>query len=153
MKPAEVKAIVIKKVDDMVMYANEVNDTFSVDALHSFRIEFRIIRSFINFVYLQRSDKAMKMPEKCKELYRIVSLLSESLGSMEAKQSQSANTEDVDKIINKAKREWKAIYSESILLKLKKRLEDYDYSKINPDLMNNFFRNVASAILRAENEI
>lgn len=132
MKTAEVLGIINMRLDRIIVLADTVMKSFDPEAVYSFKTDMKALRNFMSFVRLQRNDRAMKFPEKCKYLYHIA-------GSLAELNERDLPAEEKRKLTEKAQDEWKKIYNPAHLLKLKKMLNEYDYSRIHPELFNNFF--------------
>lgn len=136
MKAVEVKERINNKLDAIAISAAMVAENFDNDAIFRFKADLKFIRSFLHFLRLQRNDRNMRLPDKCKYLYHIA-------GSVAGLAEENTNNKATAELLEKARSEWKRHYSPGHFSKLKKLLNDYDYSRIRPELFDNFFNNVS----------
>ncbi len=136
MKAVEVKERINNKLDAIAISAAMIAENFDNDAIIRFKSDLKFIRSFLHFLRLQRNDRNMRLPDKCKYLYHIAG----SVASLDIKDPADRS---IAELTEKAKAEWKRHYSAGHFHKLKKLLNDYDYSRIRPELFDNFFSNVS----------
>lgn len=133
MKTAEAKDIINEKIDKVILLAESISKSYDLPSLVSFKSELKFIRSFIDFVRLQRNDRTMRFPDKCRYIYHIAGSLIELL--QDTQPSPPVWREKMDK----TQAEWKRHYDAVHLQRLKKQINEYDYAHIHPELLNNFF--------------
>jgi hypothetical protein len=136
MKVAEVKERINDKLDAITMSAAIIAETFDSEAIIRFKSDLKFIRSFLHFLRLQRNDRNMRLPDKCKYLYHIAG----SVAGLTEEHKTDKTTAD---LMEKARQEWKRHYAPGHISKVKKMLNDYDYARIRPELFDNFFGNVS----------
>lgn len=116
--------------------ARTINETFDIEEIIQFKAELKFIRSFVQFLRLQRNERDMRFPDKCRYLYNIA-------GSIAELADKKEDTEQWNELLSKAKSEWRRNYHPAHLLKLAQLLDDYDYSRVRPELFNNLFSRYA----------
>ena len=113
-----------------------INETFDIEEIIQFKAELKFIRSFVQFLRLQRNERDMRFPDKCRYLYNIA-------GSIAELADKKEDTEQWNELLSKAQSEWRRNYNPAHLLKLAQLLDDYDYSHVRPELFNNLFSRYA----------
>lgn len=125
----------------LIELAETINERFDIDTIVKFRHEFRVVRSFMTFMRLQRNDKHIKMPENCKYLYHLAGKIKELAGDKIGDPSVVISPDATD-VFGKSQKEWKKNYSTGVFTKLATKIAALDFSKLHPDLLDNFFSNV-----------
>lgn len=141
MKPAEAKEIIKKKVELLAQLTEGINVNFDEMAISQFRQEFRIVRSFLTFMRLQRNDKHIKMPETCKHLYHLAGKIKDIATEIKDNTTDIDNTE-LQMAMQKVHKDWRKNYSVHTFPKFQSKIVELNYSKLNPDLLDNFFGNI-----------
>ncbi len=149
MKPFQAKEIIIGKAEGLVHLSEEITQHFELETIDKFRHEFRIIRSFMTFVRLQRNDKNIKVPENCKYLYHLAGKIKEVASEIEKEDASKDVQEAADALIA-AKKDWKKNYSKNTFPRFTSKLLALDYSKLHPDLLDNFFNNIGKETMSNE---
>ena len=143
MKQDIIKQFINNRFDDLLYFAEKVGNEFDIDTIHYFKEEYKLVRSLINFIKIQKIDKSIKVPEKCKELYQAAGTIREV--QIELQLSEGAgdiNSEEHNNLLEmleRAKQEWNRNYSANLFTKLQKELVDVDYKKIRVEFLENFF--------------
>ena len=141
MKPAQAKEIIRAKAAMLSELAETINSNYEMDAIVRFRQEFRTVRAFMTFMRLQRNDKNLRMPESCKYLYHLAGKIKE-FTSEPGSDDNKVSISEKEELLAKAQKEWKKNYSKNTFLKFGVKVAELDFSKINPDLFDNFFTNI-----------
>lgn len=142
MKPAQAKEIIKGKVETLAAMADAIDGNFDVDTISRFRQEFKIVRAFMTFIRLQRNDNKLKVPENCKYIYHLSGKIKELIDEKEHITGVGDKKELADLLL-KTQKDWKRNYTKHIFPKFNDKISAIDFSKLNPDLLDNFFNNIA----------
>ena len=136
-----VQQVIKEVIFEMVKAAEQYDENGSEEAIHHFKAELRIIRSFMETIRIHCGDRGMKMGDKCKKLYQVASVLVEAYGQLKQlkaqENKQNSKIAHFETVVNSAGNEWKKTYSSAILFKLEKQLLDYNYTKVPPAVLSN----------------
>ncbi len=151
MKPAQAKEIIKGKVEALAAMADAIDSDFDVDTIARFRQEFKIVRAFMTFIRLQRNDSKLKVPENCKYIYHLSGKIKELIDEKEHVTGEDEKKELVDMLV-KTQKDWKKNYAKNIFPKFNDKISVIDFSKLNPDLLDNFFNHIAKESISSEHK-
>ena len=157
MTQEEIKQQINLRVNEMLAYADNISGEFNIDVIQSFKDEFKMIRSLTSFIKVQKGDKGVKLPEKCKELYKVAGTIREiQIQVQEQKDANTLTPEEADNYefqLRDLKNDWNRNYSQNLFLKLEKELGEFNFKSIRSEFLENFFKGSFRNARSAKNNI
>ncbi len=129
MKPGKIKGILEEKARKIARLCREVNDGFTEQAIHGFRVEVKSLRAFTRLLSEATGSQPLKMPCKIKKLYQIAGNIREAQLEMKAivahKMPMPAYLAMLNQTIAREQNNWNKMYSKKPFRKLHERAGNY----------------------------
>jgi len=153
MKPGRIKELIQEKVKEIHKHCEDITGDFDRDTIHKFRVAVKTLRSFLRLLRTGNNEPFAKLPGKFKRLYQVAGAIRDAQLELEKLAvDEAALPVYLHKLrndIERHKKEWDNHYSRKVMQKLKKRLSDYDYTVLQPDVVASFFDDRINAVAKA----
>jgi CHAD domain-containing protein len=144
MEREQIRLVIKKKVDQLSAASKIIDKEFDKEAIHTFRVTIKSLRSFLRLLNTGGQKKLLKIPEKIKRLYHIAGAVREAQLEMEMiAEKQAALPHYCNKlhlVLERQKKEWGRHYSKKSVQKSEDSLTDYPYQALDEKTFGLFFK-------------
>ncbi len=153
MKPGRIRRLIQDNVDDISTHCEKISGGFDKDTIHKFRVAVKTLRSFLRLLSTGKDEPVAKLPRKFKRLYEVAGAIRDAQLEIERLTTDNISLpvylKKLENDIERQKTEWDNYYSKKVIRKLRKRLDNLDYTELSTEVAASFFNERIASVAKA----